>query len=254
MKINHISKTEFNQLVYKEEVDFLRRIHTPEIFVVKNFYDSDEIKKIRNVAFDLGQQTEASWHPLIDGCPDYHRLHDNYLKAHVKQKFHGFYYHSYFAQNKNLFNFFKEIFDVKCHLGKFALDNFANYTPSSGVVARVNLHHYPKGGGYQAEHIDPSGSFAVIQTLLIASKKGIDYRSGGVFARAELGSNKIYLDDFVDIGDLLVLSPAIPHGVDPIDPEDSYSSESNNGRWIILPLFLHSDSPNVDSIKPYQIA
>jgi len=254
MKINQISKTEFYHLVYNEEVDFLRRIHSPEIFVVKNFYNSLEIKEIRNAAFNWGEQTETSWHPLIDGCPDYHRLHDNYFKAHVKQKFHGFYYHGYFAKNEYLFNYFKEIFDFKCHLGKFTLGSFANYIPSSGVVARVNLHHYARGGGYQAEHIDPAGPFAIVQTLIIASKKGADYNFGGVFARTELGTEKIYLDNFVDIGDLLILSPAIPHGVDPIDPENIYCSENNDGRWIILPLFLHSDSPNVESIKPYQIS
>ncbi len=50
---------------------------------------------LRNRAFEWGQTEEASWPPFYDNCPDYHRLYDNYPKAYVKQKFHGFYHRNY---------------------------------------------------------------------------------------------------------------------------------------------------------------
>ncbi|MGP8217106.1 MAG: hypothetical protein ACLQQ4_16170 [Bacteroidia bacterium] len=253
MKINTVSKEEFYDLAYSHTKDFMAKINAPEAFIVKKIFDAGFIRKLRNDTFDWGISSEASWHPLKDGCPDYHRLHDNYPQAYVKQKFHGFYRHGWYEKNSSIFEAFKGIYELKNYLGGFDKDSFIKNIPSQGVVARLNVHHYPVGGGYQAEHIDPAGPFAEIQTLIIASEKGKDYKTGGVYARKELGGEKFYLDDYVETGDMLVVSPAIPHGVEPIDPELPYTWNTNNGRWIILPLFLFSDYPNPDSVKPKQV-
>ena len=223
------------------------------MFIVKHFIDADEVISLRNKTFEWGINTEASWHPVYDNCPDYHRLHDNYPKAYVKQKFHGFYYHPWFESNKSLFKKFEEIYHLKNFLGEFEKENFINNIPSQGVIARLNLHHYPRGGGYQMEHIDPANDFAKIQTLIIASQFGKDYKSGGVYARKEINGVKYYVDEYTEIGDLLVLSPDIPHGVEPIDIESEYSWQTNDGRWVILPLFLYSDYENPNTIKPRQL-
>ncbi len=52
---------------------------------------------------------------------------------------------------------------------------------------------------------------------------------------------------------MLVMTPAIRHGVAPIDPEYDYSPDTNDGRWIILPIFVHSDYPREQNIKPKQV-
>lgn len=220
---------------------------------MKNYISANDCVNLRNDSFNWGISEEASWHKFDNDCPDYHRLHDNYPQAHVKQKFHGFYRHNYFPNNKHLFATFKELFVLKNKLAGFNDDEFFYNKPSDGVLPRINVHHYPKGGGYQAEHIDPNGPFAQIQTLIVASTFNKDFLSGGVFARKELNGEKFYLDSYTSIGDMIVMSPAIPHGVDSIDENESYSPNTNDGRWIILPLFLHSDYPNANNIKPKQL-
>jgi hypothetical protein len=253
MKLNIIKKPEFIELAYNNTAQFLERINAPEVFVVKEFYPRNLIIELRNKMFDWGLKSEPSWHPLLDDCPDYHRLHDNYPGAYVKQKFHAFYKHGWYPANQGLFDTFREIYDLKNYLGGFEKNSFLSNKPSQHVVARLNVHHYPKGGGYQAEHIDPKGAFAVVQTLIAASQHGQDYKEGGVFGREKQGGELHYLDQYTEIGDLLIISPGIPHGVSPIDPQENYSWKTNDGRWMILPIFLHSDYPNPETVKPKQI-
>ena len=84
MKIVEISKDKFLEEVYSDADQFLETIESPTIYIVKNFYAKEDILKFRNEAFDNGLKSEDSWHTCLDDCPDYHRIHNNYPKAHVK--------------------------------------------------------------------------------------------------------------------------------------------------------------------------
>jgi hypothetical protein len=252
MRVNEISRQDFMDLVYSRTNEFMERINSPEAFVVKAFYNARHILQLRNTAFQVGLTSEASWHPLHNDCPDYHRLHDNYPKAHVKQKLHAFYYHGWYPHNKDQFDFFSEIFLMKNFLAGFPETEFLGNVPSDGFIARINIHHYPRGGGYQAEHIDPLGKHAQIQTLIAASEFGKDYSKGGVFARSDAGAEKAYLDPYMKPGDLLVMSPGIQHGVESVDPDLSYDWRSNDGRWMILPIIVSSDY-DAKATKPVQV-
>jgi hypothetical protein len=254
MRSNVLSRPEFMALVYGDMANFLRRIAAPEAFIVKEFYQPDDVLRFRKETFASGFASDASWHPLHDDCPDYHRLHDDYPKAYVKQKMHGFYFHGWYPHNREKFAFFAEIFAIKNRLAGLPENAFLNNIPSDGFVARINVHHYPKGGGYQAEHIDPVGKHAHIQTLVAASEFGKDYRVGGVYARATTSDQRTYLDPLLKPGDLLVMSPGIPHGVEAIDPDLPYEWQTNDGRWMILPIIVGSDYPNPEVNKPVQVA
>jgi hypothetical protein len=253
MRINEISKLEFLDLVRSRKDEFLHRISAPEAFIVKHFYPPEEILAFRSQTFEGGLTSKSSWHPLVDECPDYHRLHDNYPKAYVKQRLHAFYSHGWYSANKPKFDYFKEIFALKNFLAGFPSDEFLNNVPSDGYVARINVHHYPRGGGYQAEHIDPVGKHAQIQTLIAASQIGKDYDVGGVYGRAGSQDKPTYLDSYLSPGDLLVMSPGIRHGVASIDPEVPYEWRTNDGRWMILPIIVSSDYPSSDGKKPIQV-
>ena len=196
MKVNVLKKDEFFDLVLNDRISFFEKINAPEVFIVKAFYEKDFVVSLRNSSFEWGQNEPDSWFPFNDECPDYHRLHDNYPKAYVKQKFHGFYRHNYVKSNTEIFNKMKDIFVLKNKLGNFKDDDFFYNIPSQGVLPRINVHHYPRGGGYQSEHIDPDGPFAKIQTLIVASDYDKDFKSGGVFARKELNGDKYYVDSY----------------------------------------------------------
>lgn len=210
--------------------------------VVKSYMSPHSVMSIRNYCFYLSLITDPAWHPLMDSCPDYHRIHENFPKAHVRSVQHGFYFHTW---NQNFRNFIKideiaEIFSLKARLSGLDAGAFLNGQASMGPVARLVVHQYPSGGGGQDEHIDPVQSFARIQTIIQASQPGVDYQIGGLYARDSDGA-RISIDEATSIGDLIVMSPGVKHGVDPVDPKDEINWQLASGRWIILPIILHSD-------------
>jgi hypothetical protein len=166
---------------------------------------------------------------------------------------HGFYFHGWYHHNRDLFRRFSEIFEIKCFLGGLAPSDYVTSKPSSGAIARVNFQNYPSGGGHISEHIDPNSNYALVQTLIQASEPGEDFKSGGLFARKAPNAEKIYLDFHTKPGDLLVLSPAIPHGVDPIDSELEYGWDRNSGKWTILPLIVASDYSEKRADRPREV-
>jgi hypothetical protein len=253
MQVRNLSKEEFFNLAYQDTLRFMDIIEAPEAIVVKQLYDPEDILRVREEVFQGGLLTEPSWHPCFDGVPDFHRLHDNYPKAYVKGKFHAFYYHGFYEKNSELFKKFEEIFHLKNFLAGYDKNAYLNNIPSQGQIARVNIHNYPKGGGYQAEHIDPVSKFALIQTLVVASKMGEDYMEGGLYVRSSKDSEPFYLDSQTEIGDLMVVSPGVYHGVDYIDPTQEYEWRINQGRWIIMPIIINSDYPHEDNIKPKEV-
>lgn len=253
MNVVELNKAQFIRMVYNEREAFLERIRAPEVFIVRRFYDPGDILSWRQRVFDLGQRSDPSWHPLYDGCPDYHRLHDNWPQAYVKAKMHAFYFHGWYDANAELFEYFMEIFALKNFLAGYDPNAFIRNVPSDDQVARVNFHNYPLGGGHLVEHVDPTSPFALIQTLVQASAWKDDFTSGGLYARARQGGEKLYLDKISAPGDLLVLSPAIPHGVEPIDPHERYEWTLDRGKWTVIPIIVNSDYERSNNIKPRQV-
>lgn len=253
MIVNRISRNEFLEYFREDREGFMAKIAEPQAFVVKQFYDRNFILGFRAEMFRRGMETEPCWHKLENGCPDYHRLHDDYPKAHVKSKMHAFYLHGWYEHNRKIFDTFREIFFIKNVLGGHADDAFIANRPSDGVVARVLVHNYPRGGGYQEEHIDPVADFAKLQTLIAASQYGEDFSEGGLYARSTPEGERNYVDPWTEPGDLMLISPGIRHGVAPVDETSEYDWRSNTGRWIIMPIMLHSDYAGTNATRPRSV-
>lgn len=254
MIVNQIDRLEFLQMFEHDRDGFMARIDEPQAFVVQQFYPRESILRFRAELFQKGLESEASWHPLKDECPDYHRLHDNYKNAYVKTKMHTFYLHGWKEENRAVFDTFREIFAIKNGLAGFKEDEFISNRPSDGVVARVLVHHYPPGGGYQEEHVDPVADFAKLQTLIAGSQFGKDFEEGGLYAKESPDGDRVYLDSYTEPGDLILLSPGIHHGVAPVDPSQQYDWQSEMGRWIVLPIMLHSDYAGTSVTRPKGVA
>lgn len=232
----------------------LAHLSEPAALVVKDYLPAGVVTALRDGCFGEAQLSEPSWQPLVDGCTDYHRVHDNYPDAHVKSRMHAWYFHGYCRTNSDLFGRFSDIFDLKWRLaGREGLPEL-DAQPSQGLVARVLVHHYPSGGGYQAEHVDPVFDLARVQTLVMGSEIGSDFTSGGLYARSHANGPATYLDNAASLGDLVLLSPGVQHGVAPVDDHvDGYHLGTNSGRWVIMPIFVPSDYPSANTARPAQV-
>jgi hypothetical protein len=126
-----------------------------------------------------------------------------------------------------------ELFQKK-YLG---VESFINDT----VQRRPQIIHYPVGGGFfdWHSHSRLPTNYGLILNL---SKKGRDFNVGQTEIKAENGE-VIKVEDYADIGDLILFRYDLPHRVAPCDSDQDLMF-SENGRWTaVLPLI---DSTRAD--------
>ncbi len=249
MQITELSKEKWQSLTSQPDA-ILERMNE-EVLIVKEYIAEEKIDQFKQFCLDFSKKNEATWSPCLDGCPDYHRIHNNYPNAYVPSVQHAFYFHSWNENSDKLMDF-QEIYSLKAALAEGEVDSYMSNLPSQGPIARLVCHQYPKGGGGQDEHIDPVSPFARIQTIIQSSKPGKDYLEGGLYVRDKLGK-KIDVDKSTEKGDLVVASPGIKHGVAPIDPGEQLDWSSTSGRWIIMPIIIHSDHIKDTKIRPLRV-
>lgn len=252
MKVNFLNLAKFDDLRRLSSEELLSCLRD-NVFIVQNYLSTLEVAEIRRVCCDMAKDTQDSWHPCIDGAPDYHRVVNNYPKAHVKSIQHGFYFHPW---NNGPLDFlkFKELFEWKISLGGFSYEEFEKVLsniPSDGVIARLVCHHYPLGGGGQNKHIDPTSDYAKVQTLLMLSQRGVDYKTGGLYVEHPK-SGRIDIDPLTTSGDLILISPELHHGVEGVNKGTELDWDLSKGRWILIPLMLESDHIR-HAIRPKEV-
>jgi hypothetical protein len=249
MTLNTMTKAEFFDFAMSDPQALLHAVNAGDAYIVKGLCSKERIKTLRAFFVALATAQPASWHPCKDGCPDYHRIHQNYPQAYVTAVQHGWYFHRW-NQDAALFDEFKVVFDLKCLLAGVPPGTYYDSIPSDLVISRIVVHQYPRGGGGQAAHVDPTSDFARIQTIVQGSQYGTDYISGGNYFYPAEGADKVHLDPLTDAGDMLVMSPSVVHGVDSVDPEFPLDWSRSDGRWIIMPIIIHSDHHQDPDAKP----
>jgi hypothetical protein len=252
-QIHTVTRDEFLHSVYETTDDFMDAIGRNEVFIVRGFYPPERIAEFRAMLSDFRSGSEPSWHPCLDGVPDYHRINDEYPGSWVKARMHSFYFHR-FNRRERLFDQFREIFDLKNYLAGEEPGTYLETIPSDEIISRVVSHQYPRGGGYLAEHVDPTSRFAKLQTIIQASTPGSDFHDGGLYLRPEDGGDAVMVDPHSAPGDLMVLSPDVQHGVAPVDPDAELDWADEGGRWMILPIIIRSDYNMDPETKPKAVA
>jgi hypothetical protein len=246
--VQPIARAAFFDFATREPTRFLDEIAANRVFVVKEAFPRAQIAEFRRFLEGFRRVQPASWHPCVDGCPDYHRINDEYPKSYVRAKMRSYYLHRWNAHAER-FSGFKDIFSLKNLLAGEPPDAHFDAIPSQEIISRLVSNQYPRGGGYLAEHIDPVSPFAKIQTIILASDLGDEYSEGGLYMKTDDGATH-FLDPHARSGDLLVLSPAVRHGVAPIDPDAPLDWERSDGRWMILPIIIRSDYNMDPATKP----
>ncbi|CAG9169539.1 hypothetical protein LMG32289_01720 [Cupriavidus pampae] len=251
VKINFVNAAEWQTFV-KEPNLLIDRIEK-EVFIVRNFMNPRLVDEFKQFCLQFSSEKDASWHPCLDNCPDYHRIHHQYPQAFVKSTQHGYYFHPWNENFARLMTFsgFEEIFELKARAAGSHFSAFSKNLPSQGPIVRIVSHQYPPGGGGQEEHIDPVSPFAKVQTIIQAADPGLDYHTGGLYINdPEFGV--VNIDPLTRKGDLILASPGVKHGVAPIDDDQELQWDTTKGRWIIMPIIIHSDHVKDISLKPYQ--
>lgn len=236
---------DFKEKVYsntQENVDQLAEsIYAGDIYVLKKAFTPEFLFRLRDGAHKLGQTVPESYHPMIDGVPDQHRIIDYEVSKNYSYTANR---HSYFffPWNSDPLNMFKEVNErwrVFKYLGGYPKDVYEKNLPHDGVIDRMQLAHYPAGGGGLEPHQDPLVNQKVIIGSII-SKRGVDYQTGGIFFLNNQ-KQKVEIEEYLDIGDMFCGFPTIVHGVNRVDEHIPLDWKSDKGRWF---LGLYSNDSN----------
>ena len=164
---------------------------------------------------------------------------------HVQRIAH-FYRFSYSDKKiPEIFNLFEPLNLLRNQIAELD-ENYSYYDEVDGFVSQPAVLHYPTGGGYMQEHVDPLDPQKV-EMVLSGSQRGIDFVDGGL---------EIFLDDeWIDVeshitkGDIVLFRPDVPHRVKPINAKSKLDWSKRQGRWTIFSPIAHSTKKELNEKK-----
>lgn len=222
----------------KSLINTVNEILDGKVFIIKSCYSKKFINKLKDSFNQFVLSKPPSFHKMIDGCPDFHRVIDENVSNlyAVKAIKHSAYF---FNWNGDPYKFFSKIYD-KWRLLKFLggryYNEFESNTPKDGVVDRVQILKYPAGGGMDL-HCDPDHNQKLFISLYMSKREeGGDFQEGGFYLLGDKNKN-IDLECHIDVGDLGFGYATLMHGVMKIDQSKLEKKNANfsseNARWYL---------------------
>lgn len=250
-------KMKLKKIIYKEEFDKVlesvneikkikKEISSGNVIIFKNIINNKIISEIKEYLVTIGKGSLPNYHGIYESCPNSHRINRWDNRSYVKACFHQFQFFPWNDDAFDFFNLFRSIFNLKNALNDQPLNRFLDSKSDSECISRVAFQFYPAGMGGMNAHTDPLDFHQSVIPTLVMSKKGVDFKTGGLFIGTE--ENKLNIDDHVNIGDLILFSPQMIHGVDTIDSDNKDNNFlSFSGRWMCLFAVNKLNSNNIIS-------
>ena len=177
----------------------------------------------------------------------FHRIDDNHPKMAVKRIAHFFRFSYSHKSTTGVFNFFEPMNFLRNEIAGLPR-NYTFYEDHDGYLSQPAVLQYPSGGGYLQAHVDPVYP-QYVEMVLAASKRGIDFESGGISAHN--GTEWVDIEEHVEVGDLVLFKPDILHRVDPIDSGNQVDWTSERGRWIFFSPIANIKNQSVNEKARY---
>lgn len=176
------------------------------------------------------------------GCPDYQRL-DLGVYGGVIRFCRTFFLFGWNKCDPEITGIFDNLTGLRNKLMGTA-DAFGEGKgeESGKVYNATRVIHFPVGGGFMQSHTDNipsavrqeiSGKFlGNFVTLLVLSKRGIDFESGGGYV--VLDGENIDWEEYACPGDIALYDQNSLHGVSGVDTDKPIDLQSLNGRLVAL--------------------
>lgn len=239
--IKEISFERFSNELDSKNIKFAKKIIF-DFYVKKQAYilkgaSSEKLKKIiLDLANYYKKKKKPSFHKMLDGTPNFHRIIDK--KITKKYSLYAI-KHSFFFYNWNIKSKLEKLFKnsvykhwryVKLIAGN-KKNSFEKNIPSQNQIDRLQIVRYPSGGGELRDHVDPRKNQRIVSGLIM-SKIGEDFQTGGFYFK-NAKKRVINIENKLDIGDSVMFYGSIVHGVEKVDPSKKLNWKSNAGRWFI---------------------
>jgi len=222
----------FQKRVLAADPQMYRDLYLGKIFIVRNAYPKDQILELRTAIHAFGQVTPTSFHQVNCRCPNFHTINDEVDKYKVLMRVHSYHFFSWNKEPVDIFSMFRDTLVLFETLSEQDPAEVLYNTTDDDLIVRLQIHHYPPGGGHTQMHTDPT-VYVKVAMLVFLSKLGEDYKEGGLYF-FDLFGEKYYPERDLEIGDLVVFYPKLAHGVDAIDTDREIDWNSDVGRWTLL--------------------
>lgn len=223
--------------VFVDEI--VKSLYAGDIYILKQGFSRQFMTDLLEKVYKIWSQTPSSFHKMLEGCPDYHRMQDEEVaKKYVFESVRHSYY--WFPWNGDPMGVIPEIvkrWRIFKFLGGYRFDEYETNTPKDGVVDRYQVARYLPGIGRSETHSDPYQNQKFFISAFM-SKRGVDYQKGGFYVVGP-GDRMIDVEDRIEIGDIGIGFATVMHGVDRVDPDKTPDWKAKDGRWW---LGLYSNS------------
>ena len=220
-------------------------VRARRVCVIRRVIEPAFLERVVAYLADVGRGSLPARVPTAPACPNHHRAYRGDERSYVKGVYHQF---SFFPWNEDVFDLFARFHDVyrlRNLLNGLPERAFLGHAPERGCIARLSFQYYPRGVGGMNRHADPVDVHQLVVPLMTLSRFGRDYESGGLFFENPDGA-RLYIDPFLEPGDMVFSLAEIPHGVDTIDPSASEDWLSFRGRWsTVFAVNRMADAPVV---------
>jgi len=239
-KINIIKFTDLKKNIDKKKFPYLKniikKIYHGEAFILRGAAD----KKLKDTIIELAKaydkKEKPSFHKMLDGCPNFHRIIDKKItkKYSTYAIKHVYLFYNWNIRTK-LEKKLKDSVYKHWRYIKFLSGNkksqYEKNIPSQNQIDRLQIVRYPLGGGELRDHADPGKNQKIVSGLIM-SKIGEDFNSGGFFFR-NINKKKVNIEKKLEIGDSVIFYASLIHGVEPVDKKKKIDWKSYNGRWFV---------------------
>ena len=225
---------EFEKFVLNQRTKFLQDLNKGVFYIVESGLDTKKIEKFKNNIFEYGKNNKESWHDISVGIPNFHKIDDESKFFKIKKKVHCYNFFKWNDDNLEVFKNFEKFLNLFNFINKTE-DRILKSLKTSNtkdLVNRVQIFHYPPGGGYIQEHSDPT---TLNKSLFIFYLSSLNehYSTGGLYIKNDK-NQYTYIDELTSAGDILFGNPSIPHYCKTVDENKNMSWNNKEGRWLLL--------------------
>ena len=246
--IIHWEWKDFSSAVINADFNFVwlmvTSLYAGDVYIIKNAFPEVFMRDLKQKAFEYGKSSPSSFHQMLEGSPDFHRIID--LETGKKYSFQVCKHSCFFYPwNNDPLGVFPTVYSrwriIKWLMG-LEKDAYEKNTPKSGVVDRIQVAQYPSRIGFLEPHSDPY----LFQRLFFSGymcQRGSDYEGGG-FYLVGMGEEVVDAEIAINVGDIGIGYATVYHGVAPCNREKETDWGSIDGRW-----FLSMYSNASDEVK-----
>ena len=238
-ELRNVKKIKFESFLKKiksnkESIKIINNLYHGDIYLIRNTISKKFISELKRYLVNKAKNNPSSFHKIKEGCPNFNRIIEKKHKKYSVSSFrHAFYFFRWNKEKIKIFKNFDKIWDKIKYLNGYRFNSFKKNTPKNGLIDRIQVHRYPNNSGEIEPHQHHPKNIRIILNIYL-SKKGKDFKHGGIFFKKNNKKFEIEKKFNVNIGDSLIFYSTLIHSVEKVKIDSQVLKRTDkkySGRW-----------------------